>query len=76
MVRPVSFAVTQFACGEHATGNADRAEEIVRRAASAGANVVLLQELFETPYFCKVERPGFFDHASPFEGNRLIARFA
>jgi N-carbamoylputrescine amidase len=76
MARLVSFAVTQFACVEDAAANVARAEALVRRAASEGANVILLQELFETPYFCKVERPNFFDLAAPFEGNRLVARFS
>src|SRR5690606_21126530 len=33
-------------------------------------------ELFEGPYFCKVEREVWFDEARPFDGNATIARFA
>jgi N-carbamoylputrescine amidase len=76
MTRNITFAVTQFAASDSASANADRAEALVRQAASSGAQVILLQELFETPYFCKVERPDFFDLAAPYEGNRLVARFA
>lgn len=76
MTRTVSFAATQFACVENPATNADRAEHLVRRAAAQGAEVILLQELFETPYFCKVERPEFFDMAASFDGNRLVAQFA
>lgn len=76
MNRTVTFAVTQFAAADDPAVNADRAEALVRRAAGQGANVILLQELFETPYFCKTERPEYLALASPFEDNRLVARFA
>ncbi len=76
MSRKVAFAVTQFAASQNPRDNADRAEALVRRAATAGARVIVLQELFETPYFCKVERPDFFDLAAPFRDNPLVARFA
>ena len=46
------------------------------KAAGSGAQLVLLQELFETPYFCKDQDPAHFDLAAPFEGHPLIARFA
>jgi N-carbamoylputrescine amidase len=75
-MRMVRIAVTQFASSPGMAENADRAELLVRQAAAAGANVVLLQELFATPYFCKEEDAGFLGLAEPFEGNRLIARFA
>jgi N-carbamoylputrescine amidase len=74
--RRVTVAVTQMACSADPDANAARAEALVRRAAADGANVVLLQELFETPYFCKVERREHFALARPFEGNALLARFA
>ena len=47
------FAATQMACDWDKEGNLDRAEKLVREAATKGAQVNLLQELFETPYFCK-----------------------
>ncbi len=65
-----------MACVDDAATNIDRAEALVRQAAAGGANVILLQELFETPYFCKTERTEFFALAKPFEGNPLVARFA
>jgi N-carbamoylputrescine amidase len=74
--RRVTLAVTQMACGPDAGANADRAEALVRRAAGQGANVVLLQELFETEYFCKVERPAFFDLARPLAAHPLVERFS
>lgn len=75
-VRRVTVAVTQFACGDNAAANADRAEALVRRAAAAGANVVLVQELFRDRYFCKIERRDRLALAAPFSGNALVARFS
>ncbi len=49
---------------------------MVRAAAGQGANVILLQELFETPYFCQDQLPEHFALAQPFEGNTLIAQMA
>jgi len=45
-------AAAQFACSWDRAANIARAEALVRRAARDGAQLVLLQELFETPYFC------------------------
>jgi N-carbamoylputrescine amidase len=50
--RQVTVAATQFACGWDIKANIAHAESLVRRAARDGAQLVLLQELFETPYFC------------------------
>jgi len=72
----LTLAVTQMACGWDRAANADRAEALVREAAGGGARLVLLQELFETPYFCAAQRAAHFALAAPAEGNPLIARFA
>ncbi|MGI6218700.1 MAG: carbon-nitrogen hydrolase [Bacteroidaceae bacterium] len=40
----------------------------VRRAASEGARLVVLQELHNTPYFCQTENTDFFDLAEPIPG--------
>ena len=48
----------------------------MREAAAKGANVVLLQELFETPYFCQDQTPKHFALAAPFEGNPLISEMS
>ena len=75
-MREVALAVMQFACGNDLEGNADRAEVLVRRAAAEGGQVILLQELFEGPYFCKTQLPQYFDWAKPLDGHPLVARFA
>jgi N-carbamoylputrescine amidase len=50
--RPVTVAALQMACGWDSRGNIARAEQLVRKAAAQGAQIILLPELFETPYFC------------------------
>ncbi len=50
--RPVTLAAIQMACGWDAAANIGKAEELVREAARRGAQIILLPELFETPYFC------------------------
>ncbi len=48
----------------------------MRASAAKGANVVLLQELFETPYFCQDQLAEYFALARPFAGHPLIAEMA
>ncbi|MBV2184207.1 MAG: N-carbamoylputrescine amidase [Rhizobium sp.] len=76
MVRTVTVAATQMACSWDIPGNIARAEKLVREAAAKGAQIVLIQELFETPYFCQDQIGEFFDMAKPFEDNPLIAHFS
>lgn len=51
-MRSVTLAATQFACSWDIDANIAKAEALVRRAAADGAQIILLQELFQTPYFC------------------------
>ncbi len=53
----MTVAATQMACGWDRDENIARAEKLVHAAAERGAGVILLQELFETPYFCKDTEP-------------------
>ncbi|HEY1120477.1 MAG TPA: nitrilase-related carbon-nitrogen hydrolase, partial [Haloferula sp.] len=46
----------------------DHTEALIRKAAKEGANIVVTQELFLTPYFCIVEDPALFDLADPLPG--------
>ena len=70
----VTVAATQFACSGDAAANVDKAETMVRRAAADGAQIILLQELFETPYFCKDQKPELFQLAHPVEHHPTLAR--
>lgn len=75
-MRELTLAAPQFAASESLAENADRAEALVREAAARGARLVLLQELFESRYFCITEDPRFLALAQPLEGHPLVARFA
>jgi N-carbamoylputrescine amidase len=75
-MRNVTVAATQMACGPDAGQNIARAEKLVRQAAADGANIILLQELFETPYFCQDEIHAFFALAKPLAENPAVAHFA
>ena len=55
--------------------NIATAERLVRQAASRGAQIILIQELFETPYFCKDQDARHFALARPRAGNQTLARF-
>jgi N-carbamoylputrescine amidase len=74
--RPVTVAATQFACGWDAAANIARAEALVRRAVRDGAQLVLLQELFETPYFCIEQDSRHLRLATTAEQNPAVRRMA
>ena len=69
----VRVAATQMACGWNRGENIARAEKLVRQAAERGAQIVLLQELFETPYFPKDEDASHYELATEPERNEAIA---
>jgi len=73
---PLTVAVTQFSCGWDRAANIDRAEELLREAARAGAQVVLLPELFETPYFCIEQDTRHLRLATSLNDNPAVQRFA
>jgi N-carbamoylputrescine amidase len=75
-MREVTVAATQMACSWDADANVATAMELVREAASRGANVVLIQELFETPYFPAEEREEYFALARPVAGHPTIAKMS
>ena len=51
----VTVAATQMGCTKDCDQNISNAEKLVVNAAEQGAQIVLLQELFETLYFCQEE---------------------
>jgi len=68
----VTVAATQMACSWNLPSNIEKASVLVRQAASAGAQIILIQELFETPYFCIDEQEKHFDLAHTFEEQATI----
>ncbi|MBN0911046.1 N-carbamoylputrescine amidase, partial [Pseudomonas aeruginosa] len=75
-MRHLTLATTQFACSWSLDDNLDRAERLVREAAARGAQLVLLQELFATPYFCIEQDHRHLRLAETFRGSRVLARFS
>jgi len=71
-MRMVKVAATQMACGKDTGANILKAEKLVRQAASQGANIILLQELFETEYFCQIEDAALYALATEVENNPAI----
>jgi len=75
-MREITVAATQMACTPNAAQNIANAEKLVRQAAEKGAQIILIQELFETPYFCQDMIHEYFKLAKPLEQNAAIAHFA
>lgn len=74
-MRNVTVAATQMACTWNREETLLRAAGLVEEAAQKGANIVLLQELFETPYFCQQERTKYLKLATTVEENPAISFF-
>jgi N-carbamoylputrescine amidase len=74
-MRNVTVAATQMACGPDAPANIARAEKLVREAARQGAQIILIQELFETPYFCQDQIYDYLSFAKPLADNAAIKHF-
>ena len=70
------IATTQFACSWELGRNLDQAEQLVRQAAAQGAQVILLQELFATPYFCIEQDHKHLALAEEYGNSRVLKRFA
>lgn len=70
------LAALQMAMGDDVAENVATAERLVRDAASRGAQIILIPELFEGPYFCKDQLPGHLDRAVPLDGHPTVEHFA
>lgn len=75
MSRVVTVAATQMACSWDRQANIANADKLVREAAAKGAQIILIQELFETPYFCQKPNPQYLQLATPVEQNPAIQHF-
>lgn len=72
----VTVAATQMACSASEERNLARAEDLVRRAAGQGAQIILLQELFSGPYFCKDQRVEDLAMARTVDASPAVARMS
>ena len=69
----VTLGVVQFACTDDLAENLATATRLIRQAESVGANIVLVQELFEGLYFCQTQDPVHFARAHPLACHPVIA---
>ena len=74
-MRHVKVAALQFSCSRNIEENINKAERMVREAASNGANIILLPELFERQYFCQEKRYDYYEYALPLDENPAVKRF-
>lgn len=72
----LKVAATQMSCSWDREANLATAERLVRDAAARGARLILLPELFETPYFCKDHDYEYLQLATPVDANPAVHRFA
>ena len=66
--RTVRLAMAQMTCSANQKENTEKAIDQVRQAASQGANIVCLQELFNAPYPCQSEEHFRFEWAESIPG--------
>jgi N-carbamoylputrescine amidase len=69
MGKIVNVGLVQMSCGNEAEKNYARAVECIREAARQGAQIVCLQELFKSRYFCQVVDHRLFGLAEKVDGN-------
>jgi N-carbamoylputrescine amidase len=74
--RQVTVAATQMSCDWDASGNIAKAEKLVREAAARGAQIILLPELFEAPYFCIEQDNRHLNLACSVDENRAVRHFS
>jgi N-carbamoylputrescine amidase len=72
MTRKITVAALQLALGGEETANIAAVSHMVRDAAARGATIILPPELFEGPYFCRVEDESEFARARPMESHPSV----
>ena len=74
-MRKVTVAAIQMQMVAGVSENINKAEQLVRKAAEQGAQIILLPELFERPYFCQQRQYDFYDYATSVEENQAVQHF-
>ena len=64
----VKIGAVQSRCSSDLDANLATAERGIRKAAAAGVQIICLQELFRSLYFCQVEDHKYFEMAEPVPG--------
>ena len=72
MTKQVTVAATQMSCTRDSIANIENAKKLTRQAAKDGAEIILIQELFESVYFPCLNKPEEFTMAKPYKDNPLL----
>ncbi|WP_191600316.1 N-carbamoylputrescine amidase [Marinomonas algicola] len=72
----VKVACIQMSVSNNKSDNIAKAESKVREAATNGANIILLQELFAGFYFCIDQKPEFFEWAESLKESEVVTRMS
>ncbi|TYP95301.1 N-carbamoylputrescine amidase [Fodinibius salinus] len=65
----VKLGLIQHSCSENKEANISKAADKIRKAAQQGTQIILLQELFNTTYFCQEIDEQYFGWAQPIPGS-------
>ena len=71
-MRNVCVAAIQMQCAEQQKDNLLHAEQLIRKAADRGANIILLPELFDRHYFCQERRYEYYNYAMTVEEHPAV----
>lgn len=71
--KPIHIGIVQMSCSNHKSENLAKAIAQIKALAAQGAQIICLQELFLTPYFCFEENLSFFDLAEAIPGETTEA---
>ncbi|MCR5390374.1 MAG: N-carbamoylputrescine amidase [Lachnospiraceae bacterium] len=74
-MRNLNLSVCQMQMTDDVNENICKADKLVREAAEKGANVILLPELFERPYFCQERRYDFYEYAKTVDEDPAVIHF-
>ncbi len=66
--KKLKIGLVQMTCGVDPEENLEKTASEIRGAVQQGAQIICLQELFRTPYFCREEDETRFDLAEPIPG--------
>ena len=73
-MRTVTVAAIQMKMAAEPEANIKKADRMVREAAAQGAQIILLPELFERPYFCQERQYDYYHYALPLQENPAVRR--
>ena len=74
-MRKVKYAGIQMQCTKSVEENIAKADKMVRKAASEGAKIILLPELFERQYFCQERNYDYYLYARSLEEDEAVKHF-